>query len=260
MELPADHTNNNNKQRMGFKRRVRRREQGAEFKRVANAIHAITAARTTKNDEESDDDDEGTVTGTGTSPHKIEDDDASDSDHSESSEKSSGEHNESATTAGGADQKRVADAIHAITAARTKDMQTRTSSSPTVTNSSSAGRSPAPRQKIKDDTSDDSSEGGGGDNESTTTGEAEFDEGILLYHGNRNIYAKIKEEGVCADVYIDDIDESEFSEDVEDDVQEVFKEEDESEVSETEAYDETEFKFDEQEEEVGVGSVSINET
>jgi hypothetical protein len=211
--------------KMGFKRGLRRRE-GAEFKRVADAIHRITAARTHDAPDKE-------------SPHNVEDD----SDSSESGD--------APESVAGAELKRVANAIHTITAARTKDASDQTSL--TLTNSTSGGPT---RHKIEDDYGDSSE---GGDNDSTT--EVENDDGI--FYGNEENYAPRKEESVGADVYIDDIDESEFSEDVEEDffedVKEAFREEDESEVSETEAYDETEFKFDEQEE-VGVGSVSIDET
>jgi hypothetical protein len=211
---------------MGFKRRVRRPREGAEFKRVANAIHRITAARTNNAPDQE-------------SLHETEDD----SDSSEI-----GDHDYESTA--GAEFKRVANAIHIISAARTKDAPDQTS--PTETNSTSG--SPT-RHKLEDDDSDSSE---GGDNDSTT--EVENDEGIL--YGNEENYAPIKEEeSVDADVYIDDIDETEFSEDANEDLfEEICKEEDESEVSETEAYDETEIKFDEQEEEVEVGSVSIDET
>jgi hypothetical protein len=148
----------------------------------------------------------------------------------------------------GSESKRAADAIHAITAARTNDASDQAGPKTSTTG-----------LKIEDNS--DSSESG--DYDSAT--EVENDEGI--FYDNEETYVPVEEEIVNEDVYIDEIDETEYEDEAEyeneteheDETEYEDEEEDESEESETEYNDETEFDFKEQEE-MGAGSISIDET
>lgn len=114
--------------------------------------------------------------------------------------KMGGEFNRRVRRRQGTESKRVADAIHAITAAR---------SSKDVSDQESSTASPTLTKSIEDDS--DSSES-----------VIENDDCIL--YNNEVMYTTIKENAVCADVYIDDIDETETEDDEELFEEEVFEE------------------------------------